>query len=105
MQFNLSLVSFLAFVILLSYVQRCSACPRCKTTEECEAPPPTPCPYGEYINYCGRRACLKGPGEVCGGPPRRSYGECTSGTYCHKIGKCHGCAKSNMDCFNAEMYT
>ncbi|KAL3286830.1 hypothetical protein HHI36_001320 [Cryptolaemus montrouzieri] len=100
MRFLACLFSVLVIVILLSHIQRCTACQRCRSDEECQAPPPTPCPYGEYINICGRRACLKAPGERCGGPPRNSFGECTSGTYCQQDGRCHGCAQATMECFD-----
>ncbi|XP_044745620.1 neuroparsin-A-like [Coccinella septempunctata] len=98
MRYFSSLLLIITIVILSDYVQWSAACRWCQG-EECNVAPPTACPFGEYINRCRRRACLKGPGEKCGGPTRNSFGDCATGLYCASEGRCYGCFLGNLDCY------
>ena len=56
------------------------------------------CDHGDMVGPCGR-VCLKGPGQVCGGP-RSVYGQCGESLHCSSCNRCVGCSFSSFVCFD-----
>ncbi|OXA49944.1 uncharacterized protein LOC110854119 [Folsomia candida] len=79
----------------VSAMPRCAPCPG----GECPEPPAGTCTYGVVTNFCGRRICAKGPGEVCGTGMFKMLGACGDGMTC-SCGRCIGCYINTMECFD-----
>jgi len=60
---------------------------------------PASCSYGDTMDKCGKRVCLKGPGEICGGVYGR-YGICGDGLMCSNCGRCQGCSFATFMCWD-----
>ncbi|ODM97070.1 Neuroparsin-A [Orchesella cincta] len=75
-----------------------SAMPRCPPNGV-ENVDPVDCPYGISSDYCGRKVCAKGPGQICGVGLFKLLGSCGEGLYCN-CGRCTGCSMLTMECFD-----
>ena len=60
---------------------------------------PLDCTYGTTMDNCGKRVCLKGPGEMCGGKFGR-YGTCADGLMCSNCNRCQGCSFRTFICWD-----
>ena len=47
------------------------------------------CKYGESVDECGKKQCMKGPGEFCGGV-NNIYGICAPGPIKRRGVRCRG---------------
>eukprot|EP00090_Calanus_glacialis_P010458 TRINITY_DN18843_c0_g1_i1.p1 TRINITY_DN18843_c0_g1~~TRINITY_DN18843_c0_g1_i1.p1 ORF type:complete len:109 (-),score=14.14 TRINITY_DN18843_c0_g1_i1:40-366(-) len=54
------------------------------------------CTYGITTNHCGQPACLRGPGQICGG----SYGSCADNLLCSLHSRCEGCSFTTFLCWD-----
>merc|ERR1712037_566331 len=61
----------------------------------------TSCQFGLGRASCGVEQCLKGPGEMCGGPWHR-YGKCAEGLVCSACHRCQGCSFISFTCWQDE---
>ena len=59
------------------------------------------CKYGESVDECGHKQCMKGPGEFCGGV-NNVYGVCAPGMECSDCNRCRGCSLQTLKCFEDE---
>ena len=59
------------------------------------------CKYGESVDECGKKQCMKGPGEFCGGV-NNIYGICAPGMECSDCNRCRGCSLQTLKCFEDE---
>ena len=59
------------------------------------------CRYGVTKDDCGRKHCMKGPGEFCGGV-NHIYGRCAPGMECSDCNRCRGCSLMTLKCFEDE---
>ena len=59
------------------------------------------CIYGVTKDDCGRKHCMKGPGEFCGGV-NHIYGRCAPGMECSDCNRCRGCSLMTLKCFEDE---
>ncbi|XP_076268382.1 neuroparsin-A-like [Rhynchophorus ferrugineus] len=102
MNASIVLVLMISFMLPLRYEARSylwMPCTPCRTMEECDLEPPTPCVWGEARDECGKRICTKGPGERCGGK-HNILGKCGEGMMCKSDEKCHGCSLVTLECYN-----
>ena len=59
------------------------------------------CKFGESKDECGKKQCMKGPGEFCGGV-NNIYGVCAPGMECSDCNRCRGCSLKTLKCFEDE---
>ncbi|XP_052862296.1 neuroparsin-A-like [Anopheles cruzii] len=87
-------------VLLIGYLYWSLAQPTNLIEIRCRLIPPVTdaslCPHGAFLNVCNKLACVKGPGENCGGNAAGTvlFGQCAHGLRCCN-GKCNGCINGN----------
>ena len=90
---NLMLVHFFLYIQIFC----CSAAPQ--SPYQCQNNVPLReenCLHGITEGPCGS-ACLKGPGEICGGKDSM-YGVCGDGLSCSNCNRCSGCSFTTFTC-------
>jgi len=73
--------------------------PTCSQIPVNSNPEELDCYYGITSDMCGNKACLKGPGEMCGGKYGR-YGTCADGLMCSNCNRCQGCSFRSFMCWD-----
>ena len=59
------------------------------------------CKFGQSEDEYGKKQCMKGPGEFCGGV-NNIYGVCAPGMECSDCKRCRGCSLKTLKCFEDE---
>ncbi|CAG7723420.1 unnamed protein product [Allacma fusca] len=90
-------ILFISFCV--SFTFGAAGMPRCPPCPGGECPEPDNCPHGKVTNYCGRKVCAKGPGEICGNGMFQMYGACGEGMFC-RCGRCIGCSLNTFECYD-----
>lgn len=91
-----SVLFLFAFSFDMHVVAGSLRCPPCPGGM---CPEPIDCRHGVTTDFCGRRICAKGPGQICGTGLFKMLGSCGDGMYCH-CGKCTGCSLITYECFD-----